>query len=64
HDAFGLYEAICEVPGLSASYRLLPDEFCDWYGTLHDIRGKIGLDVTSIRELVTKTIESSLGFRR
>jgi len=54
HDAFGLYEAICEVPNLPVSYHGLPDEFCDWYGTVSDIRGKIGLDVESIREMVNK----------
>lgn len=54
-DAFGLYEAICEVPGLSLCYRGLPDEFCSWYGTLNDIRKKIGLDVPSIRQFVSQT---------
>lgn len=54
-DAFGLYEAICEVPGLSLCYRGLPDEFCSWYGTVNDIRKKIGLDVPSIRQFVSQT---------
>jgi transketolase len=54
HDAFGLYEAVCEVPGLSASYHGLPDEFCSWYGTLDDIRKKIGLDTDSIREVIER----------
>ena len=53
HDAFGLYEAICEVPNLSISYHGMPDEFCTWYGTLHDVRKKIGLDTESIRKVVT-----------
>jgi transketolase len=57
HDAFGLYEAICEVPNLSVSYHGMPDEFCTWYGTLHDIRKKIGLDTESIREVVSHKIE-------
>ena len=52
HDAFGLYEAICQVPGLSVSYYGMPDKFCSWYGTLDDIRKKIGLDVDSIRKIV------------
>jgi transketolase len=52
HDAFGLYEAILEVPGLSAHYVGLPDRFCESYGNLNDIRGKIGLDSPSIREVV------------
>jgi transketolase len=49
HDAFGLYEAIGEVPALRMHYRGLPDEFCSWYGTVHDIRKRIGLDPASIR---------------
>lgn len=57
HDAFGLYEAICEVPNLSVSYHGMPDEFCTWYGTLHDVRKKIGLDTESIREAVSHKIE-------
>jgi len=57
HDAFGLYEAICEVPNLSVSYHGMPDEFCTWYGTLHDVRKKIGLDTESIREVVSHKIE-------
>lgn len=56
HDAFGLYEAICEVPNLSVSYHGMPDEFCTWYGTLHDVRKKIGLDTESIREVVSHKI--------
>lgn len=57
HDAFGLYEAICEVPNLSISYHGMPDEFCSWYGTLSDIRKKIGLDVESIREIVSQKLQ-------
>jgi len=57
HDAFGLYEAICEVPNLSVSYHGMPDEFCTWYGTLHDVRKKIGLDTEAIREVVSHKIE-------
>ena len=52
HDAFGLYEAVCEVPDLLVSYYGLPDEFLSWYGTLHDIREKIGLDVESITRII------------
>ena len=57
HDAFGLYEAICEFPNLSVSYHGMPDEFCTWYGTLHDIRKMIGLDTESIREVVSRKTE-------
>ena len=60
HDAFGLYEAICEVPGLSITYRGLPDAFCNWYGTVPDIRKKMGLDVESIREtIITNLLKKS-----
>lgn len=52
HDAHGLYEAVCEVPELSVSYHGLPDQFCVWYGTVHDIRKKIGLDPAAIRKSV------------
>lgn len=56
HDAFGLYEAVCEVPFIKASYHGIPDEFCSWYGTLYDIRAKIGLDVKSIRETINREL--------
>lgn len=49
HDAYGLYEAISEVPALRMHYHGLPDEFCGWYGTVHDIRKRIGLDPAGIR---------------
>ena len=49
HDAHGLYEAISEVPAMRMHYHGLPDEFCGWYGTVHDIRKRIGLDPPSIR---------------
>lgn len=52
HDAHGLREAINEVPGLRTYYHGLPDEFCVWYGTVHDIRKKIGLDETGIRAFI------------
>lgn len=52
HDAFGLYEAICEVPNISVSCYGMRDDFCSWYGTLNDIRKTIGLDVESIRKTI------------
>jgi len=52
HDGFGLREAINEVPGLHTAYHGLPDEFCVWYGTVHDIRKEIGLDPAGIRQAV------------
>lgn len=59
HDAFGLYEAVCEVPNLSVSYHGLPDKFCSWYGTLIDIRKKVGLDIESIKENIGQRIRNS-----
>lgn len=56
HDAFGLYEAICEVPGLTVFRHGMTDEFCNCYGTLPDARKKTGLDVESL----SKTIQQSL----
>lgn len=55
-DANGLYEAICEVPFLRVSRHGLPDAFCGWYGTLQDIRRKLGLDAPSIRALITERL--------
>jgi len=52
HDGFGLREAINEVPGLHTAYHGLPDRFCVWYGTVHDIRKQIALDPTGIRRAV------------
>jgi transketolase len=57
HDAFGLEEAIHEVPGVYTSYLGIPDQFCAWYGTVHDIRQKIGLDTPSIRDRVRSELK-------
>ena len=35
--------------GVEQSYHGLPDAFCGWYGTVHDIRKRIGLDPSGIR---------------
>lgn len=59
HDAFGFFEAICEVPGLSIEPRCMPDQFISWYGELDDIRRELGLDAGSIRELVLSNIKQS-----
>ena len=58
HDAFGLHEAVCEIPDMSVSYHGMPDQFCVWYGTVHDIRKKIGLDAAGIRAAVQARIGS------
>ena len=60
HDAFGLYEAVCEVPNVSATYYGLKDQFYCLYGTLPDIRQHIGLDVQGIREFVQKRLDHVL----
>jgi transketolase len=59
HDAHGLREAINEVPGLRSSYHGLPDEFCSWYGTVHDIRRHIGLDPAGIKAAVSNLIRKT-----
>jgi transketolase len=58
HDAHGLHEAINEVPELNTTYCGLPDQYCVWYGTVHDIRKMIGLDPASIRALVQGKLHS------
>jgi transketolase len=61
HDAFGLREAIHEVPGLRSSYHGLTDAFCGWYGKLEDIRTKLGLDAQGIRNRVQIELSSVKG---
>lgn len=58
HDAFGLREAINEVPGLRTWYHGLPDAFCGWYGSYKDIRARLGLDVPGIRTAIDKLLAS------
>lgn len=58
-DAFGLQEAICSVPNLRLQCYGLPDEFCNWYGTLAQIREKVGLDPVFIKSLVQRAIETA-----
>jgi transketolase len=59
HDAFGLYEAIAEIPHLSLAYKGIPDAFCSWYGKLHDIRKRLGLDTASIRQRIFQHLNNS-----
>ena len=56
HDAFGLYEAVCETPGVKAGYYGFDDQFCCSYGTLDQIREKLGLDTKGIRDFLQKKI--------
>lgn len=58
HDAHGLYESVCEVNGINAIFYGLGDYFCSWYGTLHQIREIIGLDVQSIKEFLRQRLQS------
>jgi transketolase len=59
HDAFGLHEAICETPNLRTTFFGLGDYFCGCYGTLHQIRGKIALDPSGIREFLRKRMRKA-----
>ena len=60
HDGFGLREAINEVPGLRTAYHGLPDQFCVWYGTVHDIRKQIHLDPPGIHAAVAAHINGTV----
>ncbi len=60
HDAFGLYEAVCEVPDIRSTYYGLKDQFYCLYGTLSEIRQHAGLDVQGIREFLQKRLRSVL----
>ena len=57
HDAFGLREALSEVPNLRTSYHGLGDFFCGWYGTLDEVRAKLGLDPASIRKRIETEVQ-------
>jgi len=56
HDAFGLKEAICEVPELLVISHCMPDVFCASYGTVYDIRRQLGLDPAGIREFISGVV--------
>ncbi|QWR77105.1 transketolase family protein [Candidatus Magnetomonas plexicatena] len=55
-DAFGLYEAVCEVPEIRASNYALPDKFFSCYGTYNEMTERLGLDAQSIRRAVEKKL--------
>jgi transketolase len=57
HDAFGLYEAICEVPGLTIFRHAMPDDFYSRYGTLAEARKQIGLDPESLNRTIQKILK-------
>ncbi len=52
HDAFGLKEAIHEVPEMRVTHHGLCGEFVTCYGKLDDARRSCGLDVSGIAERV------------
>lgn len=52
HDAYGLKEAVCEVPEVRVVSHGIQDAFCSCYGTLQDIRHNLGLDITGIRDFI------------
>jgi len=53
-DAFGLYDAVCEVPHLAAAVHGPADQFLCSYGTLKEIREALALDPASIRNVVER----------
>jgi transketolase len=60
HDAFGLYEAICEVPSINVSYYGLKDQFYSLYGTLPEIRQYVGLDASGIKDYLRRRLKHVL----
>jgi transketolase len=60
HDAFGLYEAVCQVPDIRTTYYGLKDQFYCLYGTLPEIRQHAGLDVQGIREFLRRKLDHVL----
>jgi transketolase len=56
HDAFGLYEAICEVPGLTVFPYGFQGQFYCSYGTVDDARKHSGLDTPTINNTIQKYI--------
>ncbi|MBI4806788.1 MAG: hypothetical protein HY795_16330 [Desulfovibrio sp.] len=59
HDAFGLKEALADIPELRVTGYGLRDEFCTCYGRVGDMRSMLGLDAASIRETVRRKLESA-----
>lgn len=59
HDAHGLHEAVNAIGGMTTWYHGLPDAFCVWYGKVHDIRRKLGLDPAGIRQKVQDMLAHS-----
>jgi transketolase len=56
HDAFGLYEAVCEVPGLTVFPYGFQEQFYCSYGTVDNARKCLGLDSLTINKTIQKYI--------
>lgn len=56
HDAYGLFETVNAACTVKATYHGLPDAFCCFYGTLKDIRSKIDLDASGIRNKIISVL--------
>lgn len=52
HDAFGLHQAASQLPGIDLTVHGLPDKFMDCYGTLDDVRQRVGMDIPGIRQAI------------
>ncbi len=64
HDATGLWEAVNEIQGLSVYYHGYFREFMGCYGTVHDIRKELRLDVPSLRRVVIHFMKFSMVDKR
>lgn len=60
HDAFGLFEAVCENIYAPVEKLGLPDRFCCSYGTIEDVRKIAGLDTKSIREFLLQSDRAAI----
>lgn len=58
HDATGLWEAVNEVQGNEVYFHGYFRKFMGCYGTVHDIRRELGLDVKGIRAAVKRRFEN------
>lgn len=59
HDAFGLKEAVHEVPDMRGAHHGVTGEFCSCYGKLENARSAYGLDVAGIAERVRAELAAS-----
>lgn len=60
HDAFGLFESVCSVSGLSVSFHgPTHDRHLVNYGKLSDVHKFLGLDPVSIRNVIQKHLAAS-----